>query len=148
MSCIPSAAVLHLHHLHRKRRIGDVHSEKSLNFTIAFAVVKVVVSLIGEWRGAKHVLLVGVVGDKLIGINAFVCTAVIVYVSISIEENIPLLPIKTSLYLGAIQALMVTKWSVALAMYAKKYKMYVDGAYDEIWWYVIVQTKIVRVVYG
>jgi len=26
----------------------------------------------------------------------------------------------------------VTKWSVALAMYARKYKMYVDGAYDEI----------------
>ena len=134
MSCIPSASVLHLHHLHRKRRIGDVHSEKSLNLTIAFAVVKVVVSFIGEWRGGKHVLSVGVVGNKFssININASVCTAVIVYVSISIEENIPLLPIKTSLYLGAIQALMVTKWSVALAMYARKYKMYVDGAYDEI----------------
>jgi len=104
ISCIPSAAVLHMHHLHRKRRIGEVHNEKSLNWTIAFAIVKAVVSSI----------------------------AVIVYVSISIEKNIPLLPIPTSLYLGAIQALMVTKWSVALAMYAKKYKMYVDGSYDEI----------------
>ena len=58
--------------------------------------------------------------------------AVIVYVSISIEENIPMLPIKTSLYLGAVQAFMVTKWSIALAMYARKYKMFVGGAYDEI----------------
>lgn len=71
----------------------------------------------------------------------------IVYVSISIEKNIPLLPIPTSLYLGAIQALMVTKWSVALAMYAKKYKMYVDGSYDEIW-YVIAKAQIVRVDIG
>ena len=48
ISCIPSASVLHLHHLHRKGRIGNVHNEKSLNWTIAFSVVKAIVSFIGE----------------------------------------------------------------------------------------------------
>jgi len=104
LSCIPSAAVLHLHYLHRRQRIGDVHNENSLNWTIAFASVKIAVSVL----------------------------AAIIYVAISIQNGIPLLPVETSLYLGAIQALMVTKWSIALAMYAKKYKMFVDGAYGEI----------------
>ena len=50
LSCIPSAAVLHLHYLHRRQRIGDVHNENSLNWTIAFASVKIAVSVLGKLK--------------------------------------------------------------------------------------------------
>jgi hypothetical protein len=104
ISCVPSALVFHLHWLHRSQRIGAVHTVTSINLLITGGLAKIVISVL----------------------------AVIVYVSLSIEYNIKMMPIETSLYLGAIQAGMVAKWSIALVIYGRNYKSFAGDVYGVI----------------
>ncbi len=84
-----------MHYLHRQQRIGEYHSERSLNTTVAVGLFKIIVSILGKTKAA--------IEYRCSSTRSTFFLAALVYVSVSIERGIGMLPIETSLYLGAIQ---------------------------------------------
>ena len=81
-----------------------LHSEKSLKGMTALGIALTVASVI----------------------------AALVYVAESIKLSIPMEPIGDNLYLGAVMAIMVAKWSISLAIFSWKYKVLYEEAETNI----------------
>ena len=58
-----------------------------------------------------------------IGLTLASAAAAVAYVAVSAASGTTMDPIGDNLYLAAVMALLVTKWSVSLAAFSRKYRI-------------------------